>query len=383
MALNLENYATTIIDNNDDVAEKTLTLFRNIGRNWNGNFQRTCGAVRLNNVRTGFISYDFKDFSMGYSIAGTTYTNGSLPSGLEVITYKNGSVIKTENVLVNNDFNKIMGNAVIYTFSHDEAVDKEIKFMFGHGVRTYQVGKRSTSCHCSCSKCSGGDPIYNSANLYDYIDLKITYNLSGVGEERFHRVEATFDEVEEVAGTHSFKREFDLGKIDFRMVDVGINENKAIDISFFDTKWNPNEQDIDPNIKDYKNGPCSRHRAVGTILREEVQHFRDHSKGELPETPYENVAVTKDNIKNSNIFKRVSASGGSGQMCNLNNYEILNFQERDKNTDVNLKVYLTLIGGVTKLIVEYVFNIPNVNGVGNDRLRFKSKIDIGLNFKLK
>lgn len=381
MAINIDGYATTVIDNNDDVAEKTITLFKEIGRGWDSNHKNMCGVLRINNIRNGMIAYDFSDYKQNYTVDTNWYVNTGLPNGLEVKSYRNGKLEKTENVLVSSDFNKIMGNAVIYTFNYEYSVDIEIKFMFSYGLRKYFLYKTPESCHCCCSKCSGGDPVYNYSSIYDYIDLKVTYNLGGSGENIFHRTQATFNEFEEIPGTHSFKREFNLGEIDFRLVDVGINENKAIDISFIDPLWDPNNEDLVTG-PDYKNGPCSRHRAIGTILREDIQHFRDKTQGELPEEPYENVVVTSENIKNSDIFKRVSINSASGQICNLNTYEIIDFSESGKNCNAILKTYLLIENKKVKLVVEYVFNIPNVNGKGNDKLRFKSKLDIGLNFKL-
>ena len=381
-SINIDGYATTVIDNNDDVAEKTITLFKEIGRGWNSNHQNMCGILRINNIRNGMISYDFSEYKQNYTIDTNWYVNSGLPNGLEVKTYKEGRLIKTENVLVSSSFNKIMDNAVIYTFNYEHSVDIEVKFMFSYGLRKYFLYKTPESCGCCCSKCSGGDKIYNYSSIYDYIDLKITYNLAGAGENRFHRVQTSFNEFEEIPGTHSFKREFDLGNIDFRLVDVGINENKAIDISFIDPLWDQENQDAATDVEDYLDGPCSRHRIIGTILREDIQHFRDKTQGELPEEPYENVVVTTDNIKNSDVFKRVSINSSSGQVCNLNTYEIVDFSENNKNCNVLLKTYLLIENKNVKLVVEYIFNIPNVNGIGNDKLRFKSKIDIGLNFKL-
>jgi hypothetical protein len=382
-SVNIDGYATTVIDNNNDVAEKTITLFKEIGRGWNGNHQNMCGILRINNVRNGIIEYDFSDYKQNYTIEGTTYINTGLPNGIEVITYRNGREMKRENVLVSSDFNKIMGNSVIYTFNYEYSVDVEIKFMFSYGVRKYFLYKTPETCGCCCSKCSGGDKVYNYSSIYDYIDLKVTYNLSGTGGDLFHRVTSTFEEFEEIPGTHSFKREYDLGKIDFRMVDIGINENKAIDISFFDPLWDPSNEDASFGIENYEDGPCSRHRIIGTVLKEEIQEFRDHTKGELPETPYENIVVTEENIKNSDIFKRVAINSSISQLCNLNTYEIIDFAENNKTCDVFLKAYLIIDENKNvKLIIEYIFNLPNVNGSGNDRIRFKSKIDVGLNFKL-
>lgn len=382
-SVNIDGYATTVIDNNNDIAEKTITLFKNVGRGWSSSHKNMCGILRINNVRTGMVAYDFSDYKQNYSVDGNTYINTGLPNGLEIKTYRGGKLQKTENVLVSSDFNKIMGNSVIYTWGYDYSVDIEIKFLFSFGVRRYFLYRTPEECHCCCSKCSGGDPVYNYSSIYDYIDLKVTYNLSGFGGEMFQRVNTSFDEFEESSGSHSFKREFDLGKIDFRMIDVGINENKAIDLSFYDTLWDPNNEDASFGIENYEDGPCSRHRVIGTILREDVQSFRDHTKGELPEVPYENTQITNDNIKNSDIFKRVSINSNSGQVCELNTYEIIDFSEKDKSCDVFLKVYIIIDENKNvKLVIEYIFNIPNVNGIGNDRLRFKSKIDVGLNFKL-
>lgn len=384
MSINIENYATTIIDNNDDVAEKTITLFKEVGQGWNGNFQHMCGILRINNVRNGFIAYDFQDYKLNYELAETTFTTGDLPSGLDIKIYKDGEVIKSESVMISNNFQQILGNSVIYTFNYEYAIDIEINFMFGYGLRKYKIGTTPSECHCTCSKCSGGDPIYNTSSLYDYIDIKVTYNQSGLGEDLFTRVAADFNEFEEVPGTHSYKREYDLGEIDFRMVDVGINENKALEFAFFDTKWNPNDPEIlEEQDETYKDGPCSRYRAIGTVLREEIQHFRDHTEGELPEVPYENVVTTKENLKNSDIFKRVSFDSGTSQLCTLNTYEIIDVYEQGKNANAIFKVYLTKEEKIVKLIVEYVIQLPNVNGIENDRVRFKSKVDIGLDFKLK
>lgn len=380
MNINIDNYATTIIDNNDDVAEKTITLFKDIGRNWNSEHKSMCGIVRINNIRNGFVSYDFSDYKLEYPLNSTIFTTSNLPNGMQIKTYINGELNKTEDVLVSNDFQKIMGNAVIYSFNYDYPVDIEIKFSFGYGLRKYQIGTTPEECHCCCSKCSGGDPVYDLSSLYDYIDLKITYNLSGSGEDAFYNFQADFNEFKELPGKYSFKREFDIGELNFRMVDIGINENKAIDFSFFDNNWDPEIEDEGLEI-DYKDGPCIRNRVIGTILREDVQRFRDHSQGELPEEPHNNKEITKENIKSSDIFKRINFNG-TNQICELNTYEIINFSEKNKIGDGVIKVYLIIDNKKTKLVIEYIFNLPNVMGKENNRLRFKSKIDIGLNFKL-
>lgn len=377
----IDKYATTIIDNNDDTSEKSFTLFKNVGKNWNRNFQSMCGVVRINNVRNGHISYDFRDYILDFKLEKTTFVDSGLPSGLQIKTYKNNQLIKTEDVLVNGSFNHIMGNAVIYSFNYDYIVDVEIKFMFGFGIRQYEVGRTSSTCHCGCSKCGGCDPIYDYSSLYDYIDLKVTYNISGLGSDLFQRVLSEFNEQITVSGNHSFKREYDLGNIDFRLVDLGINENKAIDISFFDNNWNPNDEDKNDGIENYADGPCSRHRAIGTLLREDIQHFRDHTKGELPEIPFENDIVTKDNIERSNVFKRIS--NNNQQTCILNNYNVMTFTEKNKRCNVDFVIYLIKENNKVKLIVEYKIGLPNINGKGNDKVLFKSKADIGLNFKLK
>lgn len=377
----INSYATKVIDNNDDNNEKSFTIFKEVGRSWNSSFQTMCGIVRINNVRNGHISYDFRDYNLNYRLDGTTFTNSGLPSGLQVKTYRNNNLIKTEDVLLNGNFNHIMGNAVIYTFSYDYIVDIEIKFMFGFGNRRYEIGRTPEKCCCAGSKCSGNDPIYNTSSLYDYIDLKVTYNISGIGSDLFQRVVADFNEQITTPGVHSFKKEYDLGEIDFRLVDLGINENKAIDISFFDNNWDPNDEDKSYGIENYSDGPCSRHRAIGVLLREDIQHFRDHTHGELPESLFENDIVTKENIEESNVFKRVS--NNDQQICNLNNYNVMTFSEKNKKCNVDFIIYLIKENNKIKLIVEYKIELPNVNGKGNDKLLFKSKADIGLNFKLR
>lgn len=377
----INGYATEIIDNNDDVNEKSFTIFKDVGRNWNRNFQTICGIVRINNVRNGHISYNFRDYNLSYELASTTFINSGLPSGLQVNIYKNKELIKTEDVLLNGDFQKIMGSAVVYAFSYEYLIDIELKFMFGFGIRKYEVGRTPESCCCACSKCGGCDPIYNWSSLYDYIDLEVRYNLSNSGADKFHRVVSEFNEEVSTPGTHYFKREYDLGNIDFRLVDLGINENKAIDISFFDNNWNPNDEDKSDGIPNYSDGPCSRYKAIGILLREDIQQFRDHTHGELPETPFENEMITKENIKESNLFKRIA--NNNQQTCLLNSYNVMNFSEKNKQCNVDFNVYLIKESNNIKLVVEYKFDIPNVNGKGNDKLLFKSKADIGLNFKLK
>lgn len=394
-----------IIDNNDYINEKSVSVFKEMPFK-NGLHQvELIHGVRINNVMNGRVLYSLVD------IPNNSYNNeitSSYPiEGIRMkITNMQGSVLRDEILLSGNSISRqTTVNKIIGSFDYSYPVNVEVYAHLNSGyVRALLEGFiRDRNEHprldmsylrCYLGHCGGGGsssppPATSYSSLFEHMKVMVNYNITAGNQKDFFKFRAKFDEFKEGGAVYNFKRTFEIDNSKkYTRVAVGINENIAADISHYNYAFESTEGEENSESTKIimfndivEKAPCNRTHIIGDLKKEKItEDIEDFTKGELLETPYTSAEITENDMMSAQDYFEMSIGKLINGTVTIYSYGIFSFEDEESVDFINFNILLRKDETKLYLTVEFVCRIQPIYGFEHDRLRFKSDLCIGALF---